>query len=489
MPLIQEKHRILVWTAALLFAGFFVAGMFSYRIARTALERGITEQQLPLAGEAIHAAIVAELQRPTAAAAMLAGDRFVRDWLLEGEADNSALLRYLVAFRDRHDARSLVLVSERTRRHYSADGIGDVVQEGREQDAWFFHARESSSPFIIAVAPGSSARSAPIIFVNYRMQDTNGGFLGVARVGLRATALPPLIDSHRRRSRRLHLVDAQRNLILADAPATIDTRPGLRDIAAELLHRDAQPRQLHYRRNDGTMFVSSRFMPETGWHLLVEQDAEDAAGPARRAFALNMAIGAAVAVTVIVLLRLTMKDYQTRLDRMAGSDMLTGLLNRQAFEIVFRQAMLDGDRAGKPLAGILFDIDFFRQVNEGHGQAAGDDVLRTVTRIAKGMLRESDIITRWGGEEFVVLLRDCTVEQAVAVAEKIRQEVDHHDFSAVAPDRHITISLGVAQRAPTETATMLFDRLDEALFKAKANGRNRLQVARSASGGNAATTA
>lgn len=483
MPESQEKYRLLVWTAALLLAGFFAAGMFSYRISRTALERGITEQELPLAGEAVHAAIVAELQRPAAIASTLADDRFVRDWLLDGEADSAALVRYLAEFRDRHDAQSVFLVSERTRRHYSADGMREPVQEGRAQDGWFFRARDSRSPFIADIAPG-----APIVFVNYRMQDGAGGFLGVVGVGLRAATLPPLIDSHRQHSRRgIHLVDAQRNLILSGSVSSLDSLPGLRDIAGALLHKDAQPRQSQYRRNDTTVFVSSRFIPETGWHLLVEQDADDAAGPAQRAFVLNMTVGAGVTLIMLVLLRSTVKDYQERLDRMAGSDILTGLLNRQAFEIVFRQAMLDGDRAGKPLAGILFDIDFFRQVNVGHGQAAGDEVLRTVARIAKGMLRESDIITRWGGEEFVVLLRDCTVEQAVAVAEKIRQAVDHHDFSAAAPDRHITVSLGVAERAPTETATMLFDRLDEALFKAKANGRNRLQVARGASGGHATT--
>jgi diguanylate cyclase (GGDEF)-like protein len=117
-------------------------------------------------------------------------------------------------------------------------------------------------------------------------------------------------------------------------------------------------------------------------------------------------------------------------------------------------------------------------VNESGGRAAGDEVLRTIARIARAMLRESDVITRWSGEEFIVLLKECTLEQAVAVAEKLRHSVDGHDFSPTVPDGLVTISLGVAKLESGETAMRFLQRADEALSRAKSNGRNRVQVAR-----------
>ncbi len=109
--------------------------------------------------------------------------------------------------------------------------------------------------------------------------------------------------------------------------------------------------------------------------------------------------------------------YQRRLEIIAGTDSLTGLMNRQAFEIVFEQAILDSERRRIPLSIILFDIDFFKLVNDNHGHLAGDRILKDIAIVTKSALRESDIVARWGGEEFLVLLKDCPLEKAVALAE------------------------------------------------------------------------
>jgi diguanylate cyclase (GGDEF)-like protein len=128
------------------------------------------------------------------------------------------------------------------------------------------------------------------------------------------------------------------------------------------------------------------------------------------------------------------------------------------------------------LSGVLFDIDFFKQVNDLHGHLSGDTVLQSVAHVAKSLLRDNDTVARWGGEEFIVLLKDCSLEQAAGVAEKLRFAIARHDFPAV-PDRQITISLGVAEYALGESCGDFFIRADQALYKAKGNGRNRLQVA------------
>lgn len=485
MRLFPEKYRVLVWISLLLTAGFFTTSVASYLVSRDAVQRGITEQALPLASDSLYAEIQSLVMRPALIASTMANDSFVRDWLEAGEGDTDAIVRYLANVRRQYGAVTTFLVSDRTRNYYTPQGTLKTVQESDANDSWFFRTRDMKQPFLAEIDIDRANGNAMTIFINHRMADANGAFLGATGIGLRADGLSRVIDKHEKHAgRRIYFIDGQRKVVLAgtsapDAHRSIDKLPGIGAVAGRLLHGGDKPALVEYENDGARVFVSARFIPELGWHLLVEQDAAIEVRPVQNAFAMILVIGAGVSLLVLVLTLLTVNHYNNRLELMAGTDTLTGLLNRQAFEIVFRQAMLDADRSGRPLSGILFDVDFFKQVNDVYGHLAGDEVLRMIARICRTMVRESDVVTRWGGEEFIVLLKECTLEQAVAVAEKLRSEIDQHDFSKIAPDRHITVSLGVAQHEIGETAAVFFQRADEALYKAKANGRNRLQVARS----------
>ena len=484
MRLFPEKYRVLVWISLLLTAGFLATSIAAYMVTRDAVQRGITEQALPLASDSLYAEIQSLVMRPALIASTMAGDSFVRDWLAAGENDADAIVRYLSGIRKQYGAVAAFLVSDRSRNYYTPQGTLKIMQEGDANDAWFFRMRDMKQQFLAEIDIDRANGNAVTIFINHRMIDASDAFLGVTGIGLRADSLTKVIDRHEKHAgRRIYLVDGQRNVVLAGTSAqnalrSIDTLPGIGKMAGSLLHGADKPALVEYEHDGTRRYVSARFIPELGWHLLVEQDAAIEVRPVRHAFLMILAIGAGVSLLVLVLTLLTVNHYNKRLEVMAGTDTLTGLMNRQAFDIVLRQAMLDADRSGRPLSGILFDVDFFKQVNDVYGHLAGDEVLRVIARISKALVRESDVITRWGGEEFVVLLKECSLEQAVAVAEKLRSEIDGHDFSKIVSDRHITISLGVAQHEIGETASVFFQRADEALYKAKANGRNRLQVAR-----------
>jgi len=170
------------------------------------------------------------------------------------------------------------------------------------------------------------------------------------------------------------------------------------------------------------------------------------------------------------------RRYQKRLEKSASTDTLTGLLNRHAFDFVFQQARLDSERSRQPMCAILLDIDFFKKINDKHGHLVGDHVLKEIAAIARRSLRESDIICRWGGEEFLVLLKNCTLEKATAIAENLRNTIASNDFSRTTDLTRgrlsVTVSMGVAECKDTETEDSVFDRADQALYQAKENGRN-----------------
>ena len=148
-------------------------------------------------------------------------------------------------------------------------------------------------------------------------------------------------------------------------------------------------------------------------------------------------------------------------------DPLTGLANRRHFFAQARLAAVRCHPRGRPVAVALLDLDHFKKYNDRNGHPAGDDLLRETTRSWKAQLRSGDHIARYGGEEFVVSLSDTSLEEAVAIIDRLRRST---------PDG-ITCSAGVAQRLSGESVEALTERADAALYRAKSEGRNRTRTA------------
>ncbi len=167
-----------------------------------------------------------------------------------------------------------------------------------------------------------------------------------------------------------------------------------------------------------------------------------------------------------------------KLELMASRDELTGTLNRRSVMRLLddeRQRMM---RTGQPFGVALFDLDHFKQVNDSFGHLTGDETLRQFTRTALASMRNTDRLGRYGGEEFLMLLTATADEAAAKVAaERVREGTAGYDWGTVAPGLKVTVSAGVALCQPGETAEQLLNRADQALYDAKREGRNRVNVA------------
>lgn len=163
-----------------------------------------------------------------------------------------------------------------------------------------------------------------------------------------------------------------------------------------------------------------------------------------------------------------------RLAQMATRDPLTGAINRRAGEELLESEIRRARRYGIPLAGIAFDIDNFRSVNDVYGYPIGDQALRAVAGTIQGRLRVSDTLARMRGEEFLVIATHTTAAHARKLAEKLRGTIAGTPLPGC---ETVTISLGVAQVTPDEGAVTVIDRVDAALRRAKRAGRNRVELA------------
>jgi diguanylate cyclase (GGDEF)-like protein len=161
----------------------------------------------------------------------------------------------------------------------------------------------------------------------------------------------------------------------------------------------------------------------------------------------------------------------------ATTDGMTGLTNHRTFKERGAAALQRADRSGRPLCLLLTDIDFFKKVNDTHGHATGDVVIRAVAEVLRNSLRRTDIGARYGGEEFAVLLEETDLQAAFGLAERIRTAVGRLSFDGANGPFAVTLSLGIAQLEVGEELGELIERADQALYRAKRGGRNQSVLA------------
>ena len=164
-----------------------------------------------------------------------------------------------------------------------------------------------------------------------------------------------------------------------------------------------------------------------------------------------------------------------KLEELATTDALTGAYNRRKFNGLILAEIARVRRYEHPLSLLILDIDHFKRVNDTHGHEAGDEVLVVLAGLIRAGIRATDSLARWGGEEFVVLSPEVTVDEAMGLAERLRSAAGAYEYSFAG---RVTVSIGVAQHRAGETPDELFARADEALYAAKEGGRDRVEVAR-----------
>jgi len=165
------------------------------------------------------------------------------------------------------------------------------------------------------------------------------------------------------------------------------------------------------------------------------------------------------------------KRFEAELTKLAVTDPLTGLWNRRHTSELLAADLTQAERYGQSLTLLMVDIDHFKAINDTHGHQTGDQVLAEVATRLLENIRNTDVVGRWGGEEFVILLRHCTLADGIATADKLRRRIAD---SPIAPHLHVSVSIGAATRQLGEDLASWLARADAALYLAKRAGRNTI---------------
>lgn len=461
---------------AVLVSGFVVVNLANYMVSSNTIRSTLINNELPLTSNNIYSEIQASLLRPIYISSLMANDTFLKDWVLEGERDLDKITRYLTEIQKKYQVASTFLVSAKTLHYYHAKGILKSVSPNVPKDDWFFSMESHSGNYRVDVDANEANRNHLTIFVNHKLHDFEGNFIGVTGLGLDVVNVAAMIDRYTKNyQRNIYFVDRQGFIKSHHDESMIDTvnilkMPGISTVAKELLAGENGFRI--YDRGDDTVLLSYRYIPELDWFLLVEQREDLALEPLRRALFFNLLFSAVITLLVLLISGFTVHRFHDRLETMARTDKLTGLFNRQYFDVLFDHAMSNVGRHTQRLSLVLFDVDNLKTVNDRRGHLAGDRLLQSVSLLAQEHIRKNDIIARWGGDEFVLLFQNCDARTAVQLMDKIRQRIES-TLNREEEPIPVSISVGVAEFEPGESGENLLSRADAQLYEAKRLGRNR----------------
>ncbi len=477
---IFDRRGLLLLLSVLLSAGFFATTLFGYFVSKQAIHDAIIGQDLPLTSSNIYSEIQKDLVRPVLISSTMANDTFLRDWVVKGETGVTEMARYLNEMKQRYGAFSSFFVSDKSAIYYTGEGVLKHVSPTEPRDAWYYRVRDMKQNYEINVDPDLANANALTIFINYRVFDFSGNYIGATGIGLTVDAVRRLIGDYQQRFQRtIYFVDTQGQVVLFGnqtglAPNLRNT-PGLGPLVDRILEEKTGSYQ--FLANGDNHVLNVNYLPELKWYLFVEQNEEAALAGIRRTLYVNLGISLAVTLVVLFLTHLVLSRYQHRIEEMASTDELTGLLNRHAFTILIDKVMAEYRRAPEPIAMLLADIDHFKEINDRHGHLAGDEVLGSVAGLLLGSLRQSDMAVRWGGEEFLLVLSGCDQAEAQRIAENLRQKIATMPVEVNGKHISVTISIGVSQYDGGELPDETVNRADAALYTAKNGGRNQVEFA------------
>lgn len=485
MKKLDARNRLLLALSTILILAFVGVSYLNYIFTRERIHREILSKDLPLTMDNIYSELTAELMRPILVSSSMASDTFLKDWVRDGEQETIKVIRYLDQIRKRYGFFSTFFISARTLTYYHFKGIHKIIGPNDSHDVWYYSLVASDKEYDLDVDTDEASGNTLTIFINYKVFDGQGGLLGVTGVGLKVDMMAQLVRTYKQRyDRSVYLTDnkgviqVHQNLDYIEKKS-ISQIEGLGAIAPSMLKTGDLPENFEYRHNGDLILLTARYIPSLDWVLFVEQNETRSLAGERMTFIRTVLTGLVASLVIIGLTLGTINRYQSRLEKLIVTDELTGVANRRQLEKEFGRAMYVQSRSGKVFSMLLLDLDGFKKVNDTIGHQAGDAVLLQVAGLISAMVRPTDILARWGGDEFVILTAS-GLEEAVKMADRIRwalagQHLAGPDSAADDPRNLVTLSCGVTACTQADNLDSMLARADQALYRCKERGGNTVE--------------
>ena len=458
-------NRIILISAFLLVPGILVINLIHYRSNELVFRRGLSDTTLPVIADSI-AVTMDDINTNYALISRLFAASFNRTLLSESGEDAERIQEYLRTWSGILDVKNIGVVSLKSGHYYDLEQ-NLTLDFSSPRDAWVPEFLASDSDYNYSLYdPDDDYAPLYSFFHDFKIRDLEGRVIGIAGLGLSYNKFHDRVKGlheglyvsflDREGRFRLPLEDRGKDLeslygLTVDYGAIADMRE---DLTAWVPGHDDGDKSL----------LLLRFLPEINRYLLIELDVTEVLKDFRRQnnrTLLSLALFSLLVVTISLIYSYL---HNRSMAKRVYQDNLTGCHNREFLSHCLPDITRFDSSSDSPVV-MVFDIDYFKKTNDSQGHKAGDRVLKKVSDVVRRHLRTPDVMIRWGGDEFVILL-NADSGGALHIAERIRASVEE--------ETGVTISMGITRLTASESFSQAFARADKALYEAKAAGRNRI---------------
>ncbi len=473
----NSRYHIVVIITFLLITLSLTISTMNYWVSLQSTQKQLKERSLPLTVDNIYTEIQKHIIEPNLVSSMMANDTFLKDWLIHQEDDVDKISTYLETIKHKYEMFVTFLVSEETRNYYTQKGLVEQVVEGNPNNAWYFTFMQNQDSHEINLDFNEHIDDSMIMFINHKIYDEQYHIIGATGIGLKISYINDMLKRFRQKySFNVYFLNKDGEVVLYELG--VNPLRHLEDVSELNALRDLiiskESRVLEYTQTGEEYLLNTKYIPELDLYLIVEAKLSEFVKDVKRTFYFNLLSSLFVTLLITLIILKTVKNHHKSLNYLATYDDLTDLQNRRVFNEELQQFFLLSQRRQSPLSLLFLDLDDFKKVNDTFGHQTGDKVLKRVAGILKQNIRQTDILGRWGGEEFIVALIDSKSESAKVITEKLRTNIEKDEILHQLINQNLTASFGLTTLNAQDTMDSLLKRVDEALYEAKRNGKNQI---------------
>lgn len=471
------NYRIVIIITALLFTLSTSLTVINYVESMNSTRKQLKNSSLPLTIDNIYTEIQKQIIEPNLISSMMAHDTFMKDWLAHEENDVEQIILYLETIKNKYQMFTTFLVSEKSQNYYTASGLLEKITLNNKNNAWYFNFKNNPEVSEINIDYNKFMGQSLIMFINHKIYDDKFRMIGATGIGLKTSYINDMLKHFRQRYNfKVFFINESGKVVISEQGVNelkqLSDLPELKKLIPDITSKERQ--LFEYTQSGESYLLTTKYIPELDFYLLVEAKVDNFTQSVREAFYFNIMISLLITLLITIIVLLYVRKIHSKLNYLASNDTLTGLPNRRAFYSQLEHFIALKARHQQDLSLIFVDVDDFKIVNDVQGHDVGDNVLISIASTLKSTIRHTDFIARWGGEEFIILLIDTSLQDAQLVAEQLRKDIENNAYLIEHAKKRLTISLGVTHARDGDDADSLFKRADNALYQAKTTGKNRV---------------
>lgn len=474
----NSKYKIVVIIGILLVVLSISITTINYLVSLNNTQQQLKNQALPLSLDNIYTEIQKHIIEPYLVSSMMAHDTFVQDWILNDEKNHEKIEEYLNVIKNKYQMFTTYLVSNKTKNYYTQDGFIETISKDNPANSWYFNFKQKSENHEINLDFNKNLSNSLIMFINYKIIDNKYSFLGTTGVAIKISYINDMLKTFRQKYHfKVFFMNKNGDIVLSEKEnfsyTNLKEIEYLNHIKDELITKEQK--SFEYVVDSKEHVLNTKYIPELDLYLLVEAKTEDFLIHVNDIFYFNLFMSLFISCLITVTLIYLIKNYNKKLEHLAEHDMLTGLNNRRSIKSRLSTQIAIHQRNKQALSLVFLDIDDFKNINDTFGHEVGDKVLIRIANILKSSVRKSDFISRWGGEEFVIVFTNSSLEDSLSVVRKIKDLIENDYILKDLVNYDITASFGISQLDKEDSIESIVNRADQAMYHAKRTGKNKIE--------------